>query len=59
MVNKLRAVGDRMLGALLPKATARAYNCWDAYDSNCRNGAETCCWYEGQGTRCWCTYGPA
>jgi hypothetical protein len=28
MKNKMRAAGDRMLGALLPKATAKAYTCW-------------------------------
>lgn len=56
MVNRIRAVGDRMLGRLLPKATAQAYYCW--YNANvCGPGRpEKCCHYPENNniTYCWC-----
>jgi hypothetical protein len=56
MVNRIRAAGDRMLGALLPKATAQAYYCW--YNANyCGPGRpEKCCHYPENNniTYCWC-----
>jgi hypothetical protein len=58
MVNKIRAAGDRMLSAFLPKTTAQAYTCWVNHVSSsvCHSGNETCCNYPEQGglTRCWC-----
>ncbi|WP_433045861.1 hypothetical protein [Dactylosporangium sp. CS-033363] len=57
MVNKLRAAGDRMLGALLPKQTAHAYYCWKNYSASaCGGAAEECCHYPENNniTYCWC-----
>ncbi|MEV6923292.1 hypothetical protein AB0M46_02100 [Dactylosporangium sp. NPDC051485] len=57
MVNKLRAAGDRMLGALVPKKTAQAYTCWFITSAPvCNGGPEKCCNYPENNnvTYCWC-----
>ncbi|GAA2359868.1 hypothetical protein [Dactylosporangium salmoneum] len=52
MVNKLRAAGDRMLGALVPTRTAQAKTCWKNYHPG---WVEQCCNYEENNnvTYCW------
>lgn len=44
VVNKL---GDRILGRLVPKATAKADACWVAAWTSDGSRCETCCVYSG------------
>lgn len=56
MIRRMTAMGDRLLGAFLPTASAEAYNCW--YNPNaggCK--MEKCCYYPEMPvprTYCWC-----
>ena len=52
MIRRFNALGDRVLGALLPKTTAQATSCWIATTLKC--SYEECCITPGRNqTDCW------